>query len=401
MNKKIFYIGSGVAVLALLVAAFVFVRLFGQTPTPIQPSGFFGFGGSTSNTQTSGGTTNSPQAGAAPAQQVFRIATGPVAGATFIQTSNPTTTLARFVMADNGHVLDLALGVPGAAARPVSNVTIPGIQKTTWAQNGSFSIMQYSDSGVLKTLYIAFATSSSAAPTPANIKFLPDNIVSYSLSPDSTAVAYLLKTNAGVDGYTAGANGLNPKRLFSLPLSQVILSWPAQPTLLVQSKSAADSPGIALSVNVKTGNYSPLLYTLGLSANASGSFSKIMYQTSAGQSSASTYVHDTKAGLDIQLSDNPIPEKCVWDTSIPTELYCAVPASQGTGSYLDLWHQGFITTADDIFAFNSNNGIGTFIASPQAFGTNAPIEKLSVSPDGHYLLFITRSDQSLWGVRLY
>ena len=121
MSKQFLYILITLIGL-LIIGGAVFFFFFRTSSTPNQPSnnGFFGFGSSVANTpDTTGDNTNVPQAGNSLSEKVFKIADGPIAGASFTQTSNPTTTLARYVRADNGHVLDLPLGVSGAVARAV------------------------------------------------------------------------------------------------------------------------------------------------------------------------------------------------------------------------------------------------------------------------------------------
>src|SRR3989344_3773960 len=66
-------------------------------------------------------------------QKIFKIANGPIAGATLIQITRPaTSTVARFVVQTNGHAFDLVLDSPGAVPKAASNTTIPGILKVVW-----------------------------------------------------------------------------------------------------------------------------------------------------------------------------------------------------------------------------------------------------------------------------
>jgi hypothetical protein len=399
MNRKFLYIGG--AMLILITAAVAALLWYSQlsTQSPAQTIGsFFGVGGNVSTGQTENDGTNIPQTGNQNLQKVFRIADGPVAGAAFTQTFSPTTTLVRYVMANNGHILDQAIDVPGAAARAASNTTIPGVISAVWGRNATSTILQYMDSGVLKSVSIIFASSSVAGVSPVHIQFLPSNIASLAISPDSKNIVYVLTTTSGADGYVADVNGANAKKLFSLPLSQVLVSWPSQNTLLAQTKSAAGVPGVVFSVNAKTGAVTPLLYTAGLSATANSTFSKVLYQTS--QDKTTTYSHDTATGKDAPLASNPLPEKCTWSAVSLTDAYCALSLDTVPLNYLDLWHQGLAGQSDSIVQVDTNTGIGTVITLPGDGGANAAIDQLAVSSDGKYLLFITRGDRSLWGVRL-
>src|SRR3989344_2659777 len=137
------------------------------------------------------------------AQKIFKIANGPVAGATLIQTTRPaTSTVARFVIQTNGHTFDLVLDSPGAVPKAVSNTTIPGIIKVTWSEKGRGALMQYFDASILKTVHFLLPPPASTTTVPVRVQFLPEGIASIAVSPDGANVVYLVKTAGGSDGYT-------------------------------------------------------------------------------------------------------------------------------------------------------------------------------------------------------
>jgi len=266
--------------------------------------------------------------------------------------------------------------------------------------------MQYVEEGIVKSVYLGFpvATSTSVAITqPTRIVFLPDAIVGIAASPDGSSISYLLNTSSGVDGYVAKSDGTNAKKVFSLPLSQVLISWPSQNTLLAQSKSAAGVPGIVLSVDVKSGGVTPVIYADGITANADHNFNYIMYQSlSGGASISSTYLRDTKKGTNRALSLSPIPEKCLWANVATSTVYCATPISYTSPNYLDLWHQGAASVADALLSFNSITGKSTILAAPGGAdgGVQSDIFEMALSPNEKYLSFTTKGARTVWGVRL-
>ena len=231
------------------------------------------------------------------------------------------------------------------------------------------------------------------------LRFFPDNIKDLAVSPDGKSLAYLLQTASGVDGYTAPLDSTG-KKLFSLPLSQILLSWPAPGTLLLASQSSAGVAGIAFSADAKTGALSPLLYANGLTAIADSTFSRVVYQTA--ETSRATFVHTVKTGADIGLSFDPLPEKCAWSAATSTLLYCATPLSYTAPDYLDLWHQGAASAADALIAYDVALGKSQILTTPggRGGGISSDVAALAVSPGDKYLLFIKKGDRSLWGVRL-
>ena len=388
----------------LLLVGTIWFLFFRTTSTQNTPTGAaFGIGDNrtvtvplTSSSDTANGTITTSQ----PTQQkVFKVADGPITGATFVQTSNPTTTIARYVLQENGHVLDLVLDNAGTVPRAVSNTTIPGTVTATWTESGMGVVLQYLDGTTIKSVHLGFPATTSQA---VHIQFLPDNSQSIAASPDGKNIAYFLPTSAGVDGYVSKPDGTNGKKLFSLPLSEVLLSWPAQSTLLAQTKSAAGYPGIAFSISAASGAVSTLLYAAGMTATADPAFSRVVYQTDTGASAASTYVHVVKTGADSGLSFNPIPEKCVWSAIASSTMYCALPLQYIPSGYLDLWHQGAATFPDALVSFDVAANRSTVLATPGSSdgGVASDVAQLAVSPDGHYLLFVAKNDRSLWAVRL-
>ncbi|MDP4020705.1 MAG: hypothetical protein Q8P58_01515, partial [Candidatus Adlerbacteria bacterium] len=324
---------------------------------------------------------------------------GPVVSATVVQTLQPTTTIARYVQQNNGHVFDLLLDSSGAVPKAISNTTIPGVARALWAQGGGAVILQYLDGNITKTVSLTFPPQNATTTQPVAIKFLPDGIRDIAVSPSGTRVVYLLRTANGVDGYTAATNGTGSAKLFSLPLSEILISWPSTNTLLAYTKSTLGTPGVAFSISASAGAVVPLLYAPGLTLTADPTYSYLVYQTgdSAGPS---TYVRNSTDGTSAGLSFDPYPEKCIWASAIT--LYCAAPLTYTVANYLDLWHAGTATEAEALYAFTFPGGQSSIVAVPggEEGGVGSTIDTLSVSPDQKYLLFVRRGDRSLWGVRL-
>ena len=410
MNQNIIYITSGIFVLIVGVLLWFFVLPKGadqpeQTGTGVQTGGTqsttFAVGADTSASNQPFSTGASSATGVT-IQSVFKIDDGPVAVAVLIQTTRPTSTIARYVMQQNAHVFDLVLDTPGAVARSASNTTVPGVAEAQWAVGGQTALLHYLDGDTIKTLALSLPPlSTSTVRTPARMRFLPDGILDSAFSPDGKSVAYLLKSSSGADGYTAAADGSNPKKLFSLPLSQLILSWPAPSTLLAYSKSAAGTPGVLFSINAKSGAVTPLLYANGLTATANRDFSKILYQQS-GATVPISYSRDIKTGLNSPLSFDPYPEKCAWSSVATFALYCASPLQFVGSGFLDAWHSGTQTATDAVFGYNLQTEHSVILAVPGGpdGGVPSDILSLGVSPDDKYIVFIKKDDRSLWGVRL-
>lgn len=411
--KKITYVVLGVLTILVLASAAVWFFFFRQTATVstdgTAPSSLFGGSPNAANTTPARTDTNGTQTinttTSAVAQTIFKISDGPVVGATLLQTLRPTTTIARYIRQDDGHVFDVPLGVAGAVPRVVSNITIPGGQRALWLEGGSAALMQYvDDASVIKTVYLGFPTATSTVSrlAPTRIQFLPDNIIDIAASPDGKNVAYLIKTAGGSDGYIARSDGANSKKTFSLPLSQMLVSWPSQGTILAATKPAAGITGIAFSIDVKSGASSQLVTASGLTASANRVFSYIVYQIASGSDKPLSYSYDTKTGLNNKLAFNPIPEKCTWSAKVAATMYCAAPLQDTPANYVDLWHQGTGSLSDTIYKFDLSTNVGNIFAIPGSIdgGVKSDILEMALSPDEHYLSYTTKGSRTLWGVRL-
>lgn len=410
MKTLYWYIGGTAAavVVSALLAWFIFASAPAASTAPAQSTATFGSqnNNATDALPASGNSTITPgntptSVGTISQQKVFKISDGPVAGATFVQTLRPTTTVARFVMADNGHAFDLAIDSQGAVVKTLSNTTIPGAMSAQWA--GGSALLQYLDGTTIKTVYLGLPMPSATSSAPVRVQFYPDAITALAVAPDNSAVAYLLRTDSGTAGYVSKPDGTGSKALFTLPLSQVQLRWPSKGTILAYSNAAAGVPGIAFAIDAKTGSVTPLLYAPGLTATADASFEHVLYQTIPPGGSPRTYSHSISGGGDVALSFSPLPEKCVPAPQNAQLVVCAAPLTYVPANYLDLWHQGALSAADSLIAYDLATGASNILATPGSTedgGVGTDMLQLAISPDGRYALFISKYDRSLWGVRL-
>lgn len=392
-------IGAGI-----VAAGVILWLVYFHTPTlTTDTAGLqFGTGNAQNNTNvTPSNITDTPATETPGIGKIFKIADGPVAGATLIDTTRPTSTIARYVMQTNGHAFDLVLDSPGAVPKSISNTTVPGIKKVLWSGGGTGALMQYIDIETVKTVHFALPPASSTTTIPVRVQFLPGNIASLAVSPDGANVAYLLKTARGGDVYTARADGGDAKNLVSLPLSEIALSWPEQGTLLAGSAPASGVTGAIFSINAKTGAYAPLMFAQGLTAIADRAFSRIVYQTEG--AGRSTYYRTVKTGLSSPLSFDPSPESCIWSMATSTTMYCAVPLSYVETNYLDLVHQGIAGKPSSVVSYDLINARSSIVAVPGGAadgGEQADIAEMAITKSEKYLIYIRKSDRSLWAVRL-
>jgi hypothetical protein len=396
---------TGILGVAVVAAGIVIWLFYFNTPGPTEESPTPSFGVSDTRVTTSPGedlTTNEelPLVSNTSAKKIFKVADGPIAGATLIETTRPTSTIARFVLATSGHTFDLLLDSQGAVPKAISNTTIPGVVSVAWSERGRGAILQYVDQDAVKTAHLALPPAGATTTSPVRIQFLPTGITSLAVSPDGASVAYLLRTEQGSDGYTARADGASARKAFSLPLSQIQLSWPSSASLLAATAPAATIAGVVFSINSTSGSVTPLVFGEGITATANRTFSHVVYQT-AGAERAS-YAQNVRTGLARPLSFDPLPELCTWSLATSTTLYCATPLEYVPPNFIDILHLGFNQVPMSIVSFDVAQGRSKMVATPGSDdgGEGSDIAELSLSTNEKYLLFIRKGDRSLWAVRL-
>jgi hypothetical protein len=80
-----------------------------------------------------------------------------------------------------------------------------------------------------------------------------------------------------------------------------------------------------------------------------------------------------------------------------------VPLSYVPVNYIDLWHQGVASVADQLVGYNLDTRADVAIGTPGKSadgGSAADIGYLSISQDGNYVLYINKVERALWGVQL-
>ncbi len=353
--------------------------------------------GGTGGEGTEGGTANNSRI------RIVTVSDKPVAGAMIVQTSGQApSTVARYMQQEDGHVYDLPLDVEAGTPRPVSNATIPGVQRTFWVSGGRGVLAQYVEGDhVVKTAYIGFASGTSSQE---RIQFLPDNIGDIAVSPSGAFIIYLMHpTNGGTTGYLAKSDGSDAKILFSVPLAQTLVSWPATSTILLQTKSTSGLDGVVFAVNSTSGVVAPLLFGGAITASANNAFSRVVFSTVGSSNAAiTTYARDVKAGNSVTFSSSVLPEKCAWSNMNNTVLYCARPFGTMVGGYLDSLHVGAVPETDYITVTSTLTGdsIGIAVPGSKQGGRRDRISNILVSRDDRYILYTNQSDRSLQAIQI-
>jgi hypothetical protein len=137
----------------------------------------------------------------------------------------------------------------------------------------------------------------------------------------------------------------------------------------------------------------------GLTALVDSNLKDLLYSTSDG-ATVNLHYQIISSGLDQTLPFQTLPEKCTFNQEGGETIYCAVPDSLPAASYPDAWYQGLLAFSDSFVSYSPSTQAATNLFDPSTLGASVDAIDLSVSPDGHYLFFINRVDESLWALTL-
>lgn len=352
-----------------------------------------------------------PGAGTLVAPQLLKITEGPVALGTVslytparvvtatssVSTSTPPQTVTtpeevevRYIDRQSGNVY--AFKVHERVVTRLSNKTLPGITEASWTRDGSRSFVRFLEQDANGTERL------STYLLPANGEggfFLEQGLAQAYVA--STSVITLLRSDSGSVASVMNTDGTNIRTLFSSVLSSLQVA-PLGAGYLAQTKATAYLDGYAFSVDGR-GTFSRLLGPLrGLATLPSPTGTDLLYSY-VDRGRLYTQVFDVANRSAVPLPLVTLPEKCVWTVG-GDALYCAVPTSL-SGLLPDEWYQGARSFSDRIWRIDLESRVATLVFDPrQLADTSIDAQGLSVDSAEDVLVFMNRSDGSLWAYDL-
>jgi hypothetical protein len=335
-----------------------------------------------------------------------------------------TTTIVRWIDRGTGYVYQASSN--SLAITELSNTTVPMIYQSFWNRNLNAFIFQSVDdtTNEVTNFYTVLSTtatiSTSASSTlstntPYQLRGepLPSNITEIALNPEHTSVFTLALSgnsaendnlatdNSGI-GYISQFDGSKKTEIFSTPLTQVNVEWPADNIIALTTKGFSATPGFLYFVNPKTGTFTNILANVnGLDTLTNHDASQVLYSASGGTNGLTTSVYDVKAGTTQTLAFNTLPEKCLWSSINKDDLICAVPSRVPSASYPEAWYQGTVAFSDSIWEINITTGEVHELADlAKLSGKQIDAENLTLDPKENFLYFINKRDLTLWSLSL-
>lgn len=276
----------------------------------------------------------------------------------------------------------------GLEQQKVSNLTILGMIEALWSPAKDRAAVFYLDQETLKS-FLHIGTSSVA--------ILPQDIKSFSWSPDGKSLAYLLPKDDRLNLVIGDSSGKNAKTVFNTPLLDAKINWVSTDRISFQTAPSGLAPGFVFTFLRSSGAFNKIIGPFfGLTSLWSPDGSKVLISTtnSAGKN-LKVVVGDKDGKALLDLNIKTLADKCVWLNS--NELYCAVPKVILTETiWPDQYLRGEINPADLIVYLNLEKQESREIFSEQNFD----MTDLLISKTKDYLFFVSRLDGTLWTLKL-
>jgi hypothetical protein len=352
------------------------------------------------------------------------LSSTPVGGATLETIS--TTTLIRFIDRGRGNIYE-ASNI-SSEIKVLSNTILPKVYESVWNKNMNvfiaLSLSESTDkvSALYSTLQPRFSPKQSVIPTkgtkatttidiPVDTSLtpyelrgtrFPENIITIAESPKKDKAILIVKEGDMGVGYVATFDGKKMTKLFSTPLTEVVVEWPEENTIALHTRAGAYIGGFLYFVNTKTGAMKKILGPLpGLSTKVSHDAKNVIVSVTGDQKNIRSAVYNIATGRTIDILVNTLAEKCVWSKAFVEDAYCAVPSNIEEGAYPDDWYKGDKSFSDKIWQINSKTGTINMISNliNQADRVIDGID-LKLDDKDKYLIFTNKNDLTLWSLEL-
>jgi hypothetical protein len=293
------------------------------------------------------------------------------------------------------HKLGLNIATDGSLG-PKTFALVKNIQKALGIpENSTFDDVTRNGINSDCALVVQAYQDEQKEPLDINGSFLPDNILRVAVSPDTSKLFFLQRSSGTTQGITADADGKNQRRIWTSPLTEWMPQWVNNTTIALTTLASREADGYLYFLNPSTGATKKVLGPArGLTTLASPDAKTILVGSSTDQG-IELGLFTTTTGTYRRLDLATLPTKCVWQNN--AVFFCGVPRTISANYYPDAWYQGLISFTDTLWKIDLEKSTTEVVLAPvQSFD----MTYLTLSPDGSYIFFIPRAEETLWSYRL-
>lgn len=314
-------------------------------------------------------------------QTLMQLTDFPIIGPAF----NKTQDKVLFYKKDGGSVYQMDFS---GTQEKISNITIVGLADAQWSAMRDRASVFYVDGEVLKS-FLHLGMSSVIS--------LPRDIKSFSWSPDGKQFAYLIQNVDRLDLILSDASGKASKKIFSTPILDAQITWISPDIIEFLTAPSGKADGFVFLYSLTNNTFRKFLGPLrGLTTRWSPDGTHVLVgSTQNKEHQLSFSLYDHAGNINQQFDFTTLPDKCAWINA--KEFDCAVPSSFPSDAILpDDYLRGIFATQDHILSFNLDTTNTAVVFSGGAFN----MSNLSVTNKKDYLIFINRTDGTLWRLKL-
>jgi len=342
-----------------------------------------------------------------------------------------TTGVLIFLDSESGIIYekDLSRSTSTPSAVTLDNPKLIMIQKTFFLndENGIVKqvVLQYlDDKKIIKT---KIATIPNSVNSLINLINLPDNIISISVSPDNQKLIYLVAKETNVNGrkdvysdwFLLNKIYASPEQIYTSPLTIWNLLITNDEKIYAYEKDTAFENSNFYKLNIENRNENYLNNDLekiygdhtGLAFLITNTQKNILISVNT-KTGIKTYLNNSFANFNKNFQDNNLQElsfktlanKCV-SSRLDEFVLCAVPKEikRYDAGLPDAWYQGVASFEDNLYYLSlaeNNSRVEIFYDFQKSADTNLDILNLKITPNDSHLIFINKSDRSLWSLNL-
>jgi len=345
-----------------------------------------------------------------PTKDLFVLSKTPVAGYTILNKSGTSTV--RYVDRATGHIYDTILpksigGEPVQRVK-ITNNTLPKIYEAYFNQDGSSVFMRslVEGSDVIENISLNLTPPKTTTSTSTSES---DNLYSVSttnINGNISSIAVLgnsllslLKDNSSI--VSSSFNGSSQKTILNTPFTDWKIISNGN-SVLIQTKTSSNELGYAYRLNTTTGSIIKVAGPLnGLLVNTNSTGNRLLYSYIDG-AQTKLMVQNNNGDIISEPTPTTLADKCVWSSKNIDILYCGAPNNIQLGfNEPDDWYKGKTQFSDNIWIFNTKIQTQRVILEPElSFGIKIDAIDLKLSPNEDYLIFINKTDLSLWALKI-
>lgn len=390
--KKSVIIISGILILTILVAVWIYLLFFGTPRTPNEVFANLGISGGVDSAPITFDTDLPAQEPvtkiAQPTSALQQLTTRPVAGMQVQYGAQGPKVW--YMERGTGYIYQIDLTT--RVETQLSQVTIPLVTKATFAPDGS-SVLYSRTAPTTEHTIAVFATTSNQLVVTDFITLPPvaENIV----YETDTTVLYTIPSDQNTIGYRYDITTEIREELFIVPLTQITMSWgEGRDSMVLYTKPDFRLPGYAYTiVNNELVPYGPS----GKGLTVTGTDSYGVFTTLPEQATRPTTNFVLATGEVYDVLQVLIPEKCAVSQADTDQLWCASPSERVNQSFVNDWYKGTVSTNDYLFSLSIRRESGRLLADFQEdTGRVIDVTDLQVDQAKANLLFRNRIDNTLW-----